>query len=189
MEASLAREIADRAGHRHARSLVTAEAKRLLLMAARTLGAVLPRRDRVHGEKVVRVDLAGPHATVVAIRTESLGVAARAETAVVARDAFVALEPVGAVLGVMKPRRGLELAFGKARDEQRVVFGKVAGGARARRFARVRSLARVAAEAAAHARELVDGREPERADRAVTRRTRDAALGVDRVIEAQMRRG
>src|SRR6185295_10702262 len=127
------------------------------------------------------------HAAVVAAAAEALGVAARTETAVVARNPLVALEPVGAVLRIVEPRGRLEPTLGKGRDELRSP-GQVACRTGARCFARLGHVARVAAEAASHARQLVGRRLGERADVAVARLAVDGACGVHRVIELEVRR-
>src|SRR5262245_48174574 len=56
VEAAAAHGVAGRTGERDTGALVTTEAKRLLLVAARTRGVVLAGRDGVQVEKVVRMD-------------------------------------------------------------------------------------------------------------------------------------
>src|SRR5437899_3081677 len=78
----------------HADPHVTVEAEALLLMAARALRIVLPRRNRVHRDPVVRVNRARAHLPVVAVGTEPFGVAVGAEPAVVGGHSLVALDEV-----------------------------------------------------------------------------------------------
>src|SRR6266542_955245 len=96
--------------HRDPRALVAREAKLLLLVAARAARVVLARGDGAHRDPVIGVNAARPDFTVVAVGAVTLGVAAAAKSAVVGRNALVALDEVGRVLRVHEPARRLELA-------------------------------------------------------------------------------
>src|SRR6266542_3953320 len=96
--------------HRDTDALVALEAEALLLVAAGAARVVLARGDGVHRDPVVGVHAARPDFTVVAVGAVTLGVAAAAKSAVVGRNALVALDEVGRVLRVHEPARRLELA-------------------------------------------------------------------------------
>jgi hypothetical protein len=69
---------------------VTGKTKRLLLVTARATWTVLPGRERVKREKVVRVNVPGSHAAIMAIGARLLAVAIATEPTVVARDLLMA---------------------------------------------------------------------------------------------------
>jgi len=98
MKAAAFGEIPERSTLCDPSALVARQAERLLLMTARTTRTVLPRRDRVHGQKIVRVHEPRPHATVVAISAGFFAVAIAAKAAVVSGDELVPSQPIGPVL-------------------------------------------------------------------------------------------
>jgi len=98
MKASPPGEYLGRAGERDAGTLMTAQAKRLLVMAARASGLVATGLHGVHRDEIVRMDAARPDAPIVAARAIPFLVAVRAEAAVVGGDLLVPFDPVGPVL-------------------------------------------------------------------------------------------
>jgi hypothetical protein len=89
VKASPRAEVAERPAHRDARTLVAAEAERLLLVAARARGSFLRAATGCMLKKSPGARGAGFYATVDS-RAKALLVAVRAEAAVVAHDALYA---------------------------------------------------------------------------------------------------
>jgi hypothetical protein len=178
-----------RTSERDAGALVTVHAEGLLVVAARAAGLVSPGHYGVHRQEIVRMDAARSHAPVVAFGAIAFLVAARAKLALVGCDFLVPLDPVGSVLGVVEPGGRHHFASWVTRPKERSLFGEVAGRASARGDASLLGVGGVAAPATAHARELIDRRELERAHLAVAARAVDRFSDVERMVELEIRRG
>jgi hypothetical protein len=98
MKAASLAEVLERSALCDTHALVTGQTKRLLLVAARAARAVLPRRERVHGKKVVWMNVARSHAPVVAIGARLLAMAVATETTVVSGNQLVPSQPIRPVL-------------------------------------------------------------------------------------------
>jgi hypothetical protein len=111
------------AGEGDAGTLVTVNAERLFVVAARATRLISTGLHRMHRQEIVRVDAARPDAPVVAFGAVAFFVTARAELALVGRDFLVPLDPVGAVPGVVEPGGWHELATRIARAQERAFLG------------------------------------------------------------------
>jgi len=94
-----------RTGFGHSGALMAADAERLQAVTARAVRIELAGRDFVHADPVIRMHFSVPHAAVVTLDTIVFGVAARAKLTVGAGYAFVPLDPIGAVPGIVQPAR------------------------------------------------------------------------------------
>jgi hypothetical protein len=113
MHPSPVRAVPRGSGERDPCAHVTRLAERFVMMARAAPLRVLLRSQPVHGEKVVRMDLPRPHATVVAPGAGVLAVTSRAEARIVCRCRAVRVHEVGTVLGRPQPSRGQQLSVGK----------------------------------------------------------------------------
>jgi hypothetical protein len=143
-----------RLGHAGPEMAVQTEA--LLEMAALAPLRAHARLDGVHVQVVVRMNRSRANSSIVAVGTECILVAARAERRIIAGNALVPREEVGRVFSVPQPWRRVE----DARCEHRLQTA--AGNRRMARVARTSGVAarggighRVAAKAPPHSRKLV----------------------------------
>jgi hypothetical protein len=177
----------------HAEALVAGEAKRLRAVAGAAIGIAASGIDRVAADVVVAVQVERLDHAVVARLAEVLAMAALTVGLVRRRNARV-VTPEGERVGVA-PQRSIwhQLTRRELGLERAVAPGKVAGGAARRRAQAPEGALRlngavVARQAQAHlgqagARGQIDPREV-----SVAAPTRDLALGVRAVVEAQAHR-
>jgi hypothetical protein len=113
MHAAAVRTVPRGSGEGNPSAHVASLAERFVMMARAAPLRVLLRSQPVHGKKVVRMDLSGPHATVVATGAGVLAVTPRAEARVTRRRRAVCVREVRTVLRRPQPSRRQQLAVGK----------------------------------------------------------------------------
>ena len=135
----------------------------------------------------VGVDLAGPHAAVVAVGAVLGGVAARAERAASAATALWRSIQSASCAAPVQPARRDQLGPRERRHHPPVGLGEVAGRAGALGSTLGRAAHRVAGEAPRHPRELIARRQLQLGDLPVALPALDVPRQVLRVGEAEVR--
>jgi hypothetical protein len=136
----------------------------------------------VQRQKIIWMYSARSHPTVVAIDTFLFFVATRAEAAVVASNAAMAQEPVGAMSSVLEPIGRNQGARSKLGFQTRPI-AQMTRRALAARRSRCFPGTAMTHQAPQHAGKLIAAGMLEPLDRAMTLRTTDVSLGMNTMIE------